>query len=323
MPSAIVRLLCESRSASRTVRDAATDQRPFYWRGSSVKFQLALTDGGAFLLKPAVGEIVVEVKALTALPSDECLMRKAFVAGDCDETFSAGNWGGGSKQLLEAAFTMNEAAILPGIYRLIVRHIDAGGEENVYLSSELQVLDPQSGSEGIDPPPIAWSYLNDVPVLRYTAQALSSPHKAQVFENLGMTFSSGGIPGDDFGKIAVFGETGWMKFGTYVHVVDAVTPAEGLFLMATRALVNSKGGFFSSLKWEAFDANRDLLFQNRAGLVAMMTDPLASEDRAGLMRDAAGKFHVIGWNPDQATYQGIGIRGAAGAETLFVYDLPA
>lgn len=185
MPSAVVRLLCESRSASRTVRDASTEQRPFYWRGSSVKFQIALTDGGAFLLEAGVGEIVVEVKALTALALDDSLMRKTYIAEDCDATFTAADWGGGTKQLLEASFTANEAAILPGTYRLIVSHVDGGGEKNVHLSAELQVLDPQSGSVGIDPPPIAWTYLDTVPMVRHdSAQGLNTAQRAQGRANI-------------------------------------------------------------------------------------------------------------------------------------------
>lgn len=185
MPSAVVRLLCESRSASRTVRDASTEQRPFYWRGSSVKFQLALTDGGAFLLATGVGEIVVEVKALTAGALDDSLMRKTYVTADCDETFASGDWSGGAKQLLEAGFTVNEAAILPGMYRLIVRHVAGDGEENIYLSSELQVLDPQTGSEGIDPPPIAWTYLDAVPMVRHDSpQGLNATARARGRANI-------------------------------------------------------------------------------------------------------------------------------------------
>lgn len=203
MPSAVVRLLCESRSASRSVRDAATDQRPFYWRGSSVKFQIALTDHGAFLLAAEVGEIIVEIKALTALPLDDSLMRKVFVAGDCDASFTSADWPGSNKQLLEAPFTVNEAAILPGMYRLIVRHVAGDGEENIYLSSELQVLDPQSGSEGIDPPPIAWTYLDAVPMVRYDGpQGLNSTARARGRANIlaaPETLALSAAPDDDSG----------------------------------------------------------------------------------------------------------------------------
>ena len=150
MPSAAVRLLCDARNPSRSVRDAATDLAPFYWRGSSVAFQLALASLGAFLISTDVGTIIVEVKRLDALALDDALMRKEYVAADCDATFTPADWGTGTKALLTANFTVNEAAILPGTYRLIVRHVDADGDENTYLSTELRVLDPQSGSEGID-----------------------------------------------------------------------------------------------------------------------------------------------------------------------------
>ncbi|QJE95214.1 hypothetical protein [Luteolibacter luteus] len=238
MPSAVVRLLCESRDASRTVRDATTEQRPFYWRGSSVKFQLALADGGAFLLAADVGEIIVEVKKLTALALDDSLMRKTFVAGDCDDTFTSGNWGGGSKQLLEASFTVNEAAILPGTYRLIVRHVATDGQENVYLSSELQVIDPQSGSEGIDPPPVAWTYLDSVPVVMTIPQALNGPQRQQVLANLGLeglvvdleaNTQRGGLAADPDGIMHV---VGWnFDQGRYQGIgIDGAPGNEKLFV---------------------------------------------------------------------------------------------
>lgn len=194
MPSAIVRLLCDARSQSRTTRDAATGERPFYWRGSSVRFQLALVDNGQFIMAADIGEITVEVKALTARSTDDSYMRKTFVAADCDETFAATDWQGGGKQLLDASFTVGEAAILPGSYRVIVRHTDGDGEENTFLSAELQVLEPQSGSEGIDPPPVAWTYLDEVPMVRTdTDQALAAVSRRQARHNIGITAGGDGV----------------------------------------------------------------------------------------------------------------------------------
>ncbi|MCW1917072.1 hypothetical protein OJ996_26015 [Luteolibacter sp. GHJ8] len=194
MPSAVVRLLCEARSSSRTVRDAATQERPFYWRGSSVAFQLALTDRGAHLLAAGVGSIIVEVKRLDAFPLDDSLMRKEFVEGDCDAAFTAADWDGGNKALLTATFTVNEAAILPGTYRLIVTHEDPEGNVNIHLSSELAVLDPQTGSEGIDPPPVAWTYLDSVPMVRTDSdQNLSDAQSLQALENLRLRSPTSGL----------------------------------------------------------------------------------------------------------------------------------
>ncbi|MCW1915997.1 hypothetical protein OJ996_20585 [Luteolibacter sp. GHJ8] len=194
MPSAAVRLLCEARNSSRTIRDAATQERPFYWRGSSVAFELALTNRGAHLLSAGVGSIIVEVKRLDAFPLDDALMRKEFVEGDCDAAFTAADWDGGTKALLTANFTVNEAAILPGTYRLIVTHVDAQGNVNIHLSSELAVLDPQTGSEGIDPPPIAWTYLDSVPMVRTDGdQNLSDAQALQALENLRLRHVASGL----------------------------------------------------------------------------------------------------------------------------------
>ena len=166
MPSHTVRVLCEARSQSRAVRDSATGEVPFFWRGSSVVMQLGLADNGQHILRAGVGTIIVEVKALSATSADDSLMRAEFVAADCDATFIAADWAGGAKQLLAAAFSLEDAAIAPGTYRLIVRHVAPDESEMTYLSAELRVLDPQSGSEGIAAPPVAWSYLEALPVVR-------------------------------------------------------------------------------------------------------------------------------------------------------------
>lgn len=186
MPSHTVRVLCEARSQSRSVRDAATGEVPFFWRGSSVVMQLGLADNGAHLLRAGVGTIIVEVKPLGATSADDSLMRAEFVAADCDATFVAADWQGGSKQLLAAAFSLEDAAIAAGTYRLIVRHIAPDESEMTYLSAELRVLDPQSGSEGIDAPPVAWSYLEALPVVRTDiVQSLTEPQKTRARENIG------------------------------------------------------------------------------------------------------------------------------------------
>ena len=186
MPSQIVRILCEARSQSRTIRDSVTGERPFLWRGSSIIFQLGLTDNGQHLLRAVVGTIIVEVKRLDATSADDSLMRKEFVAADCDATFTAADWTGGAKQLLAASFTVEESALYPGVYRLIVRHEGSDGTALTHLSAEFAVLDPQSGSEGIDAPPVAWTYLDALPVVRADiAQSLSDPQKAQARANIG------------------------------------------------------------------------------------------------------------------------------------------
>ncbi|RYD80391.1 MAG: SGNH/GDSL hydrolase family protein, partial [Verrucomicrobiaceae bacterium] len=97
------------------------------------------------------------------------------------------DWHGGSKQLLAAAFTKAEAALPANSYRFIVRHIAPDDSEMTYISAEFRLLDPQSGSEGLEAPPVAWSYLDALPVLRCdTSQPLSEAQKQQGRENLGL-----------------------------------------------------------------------------------------------------------------------------------------
>lgn len=275
MPSAVVRLLCESRSQSRTVRDAATGERPFYWRGSSVKFQLALADQGSFLTAAGVGEIIVEVKALGASSLDDSLMRKVFLAGDCDETFVAADWAGGIKQLLEATFTVNEAAILPGSYRLIVRHVDGDGEENTYLSSELAVLDPQSGSEGIDPPPIAWDYLDGVPVVRYDGpQPLLPAERETARANIGISLSSGGFGAADSGKALTFSAEGAAAATLYFILRDPIDGNAELGLQAynsVQTIYAINNGWSMNLQFPLLTATRYLTFPDRTGTIATLS----------------------------------------------------
>jgi hypothetical protein len=186
MPSHTVRVLCEARSQSRSVRDAATGEVPFFWRGSSVVMQLGLVDNGQHLLRAGVGTIIVEVKSLSATSADDSLMRKEFAAAACDATFVAADWTGGAKQLLAASFTLAEAAIIAGTYRLIIRHVAPDESEMTYLSAELRVVDPQAGSEGIDAPPVAWSYLEALPVVRTDiTQTLSDAQKSRARGNIG------------------------------------------------------------------------------------------------------------------------------------------
>lgn len=153
-------------------------------------------------------------------------------------------------------------------------------------------------------------------------QGLTEPQLAQVLANLGILgYSSGGNAADDFGKLAKFGETGWLKVSTQLQVPDAAAPGEGMFLTASRILANIKGGFTSAIKWLTFTANREIWVPDRSGWMVLQTED-GADDKGGLMRDSGGKQHVVGWNPDQNKFQGIAIRGAAGAETTFVYDLP-
>jgi hypothetical protein len=327
MPSATVRLFCESRSASRTVRDAATLERPFYWRGSSVTFQLALADNAQFLLSPAVGQIIVEVKALTARSTDDSLMRKTFVAGDCDETFAAADWAGGAKQLLEARFTVAEAAILPGTYRLIVRHVDGDDEENTYLSTELQVLEPQSGSEGIDPPPVAWSYLDGVPMVRTDInQGLSGGQKSQARENIGLALSFGGNGAADENKVLKFGDSGSATV-TLLLLVQDEGSAAAISMAAEGGLQwieASNSGLSCKLRFpDDLTDSLELSLPRADGILALQLNLGAAADHAGITGPLGdGARHLAVWNVTQAKYQGLRLSGAAGAETPVIYNLP-
>lgn len=153
MSAHTVRLLCESRSQKRQVLDVATGEIPFWWRGSDLQIQLALTDGGVFLLKEDITTLNVEVKALDAGPDDPVLMIKTIAGSACDALFSPATWAGGTRQLCTATFTDAEAALVPGRYRIIVRHEDAGGLKQTFLSAEIRVLEDQAESVSISAPP--------------------------------------------------------------------------------------------------------------------------------------------------------------------------
>lgn len=148
-----VRFLAESKLPLRNITDALTGQRIFWWRGSDVRFEIAVTDNGQHLLAGDIGTLIVEVKNLTAGPSDAAVMRKEFGEADCDATFTAADWNGGVKALLFADFTDAEAALAPGHYRIIVRHEDPAGLKNTYCSSEIEVIEDHSESSSLAAPP--------------------------------------------------------------------------------------------------------------------------------------------------------------------------
>ncbi len=148
-----VRFLAESKLPLRNITDALTGQRIFWWRGSDVRFEIAVTDNGQHLLAGDIGTLIVEVKNLTAGPSDAAVMRKEFGEADCDATFTAADWNGGVKALLFADFTDAEAALAPGHYRIIVRHEDPAGLKNTYCSSEIEVIEDHSESSSLSAPP--------------------------------------------------------------------------------------------------------------------------------------------------------------------------
>lgn len=148
-----IRLLADSANPSKTQADVTTGRRPFWWRGSDVRFSVALVENGRFLVAADIGEIIVEVKRLGAQPAEDCLMRKTYVAGDCDGTFTGADWAAGDRQLLEAEFTFAEAALVPGSYLFIVRHVAASGIQNTFINTEVLVLEDGSDSSILAAPP--------------------------------------------------------------------------------------------------------------------------------------------------------------------------
>jgi hypothetical protein len=155
MPAHAVRILAECTNPESRVEDAATRKPPFWWRGSSVEFHLALARAGQFLTAADIGEgeIIVEVKDRHAADSTPCLMRKTYTGADCDGGFDAAGWAAGSERLLTASFNDGEALLIAGTYRLIVRFVDADGEGNTYLSAEIRVVEDHSMSEAVHPQP--------------------------------------------------------------------------------------------------------------------------------------------------------------------------
>jgi hypothetical protein len=154
MPSNRIRILCESKNASQIVKDALTAEFPFFWRGSDITFEIACADFGKHLIATGIGLLIIEVKALNAIPSDPALMRATLGAADCDSSFTAADWAGGAKALATVTFTAAAAALEPGTYRLIVRHEDPSGKRNTYISSQIRVIEDHSESESIAAPPI-------------------------------------------------------------------------------------------------------------------------------------------------------------------------
>ena len=149
----LIRFLAEAKAPLRNITDAVTGQRIFWWRGSDITLELALTQNGQHLLAADIGTLIVEVKTLLASPSDAALMRKEYGSADCDATFTAASWANGSKALLTADFTDVEAALPPGHYRIIIRHEDPAGLKNTFASSEIEVIEDHSESSSLSAPP--------------------------------------------------------------------------------------------------------------------------------------------------------------------------
>jgi hypothetical protein len=149
----LIRFLAEAKAPLRNITDAVTGQRIFWWRGSDITLELALTQNGQHLLAADIGTLIVEVKTLLASPSDAALMRKEYGSADCDPTFTAASWANGSKALLTADFTDAEAALPPGHYRIIIRHEDPAGLKNTFASSEIEVIEDHSESSSLSAPP--------------------------------------------------------------------------------------------------------------------------------------------------------------------------
>lgn len=188
MAAQVIRILCEANNPSRLVNDAITRGQPFWWKGSDVRVAIALSTNGQFLTPAEIGTgtIIIEVKELSAPDSAPCLIRKTYTGADCNAGFTAADWSGGTASLLVASFTAGEAALLEGMYLLVVRFETSAGIANTYLSAHVRVIDDQSESEVVRPQP-------DPPFIGYVT-----------FHGLRPTFPSPATAGDMF----KFGEDG-------------------------------------------------------------------------------------------------------------------
>lgn len=153
MAAHTIRILGESKDSAFNVRDAATLQPPFYWRGNDVRLECALLTNGVFLTSSEIGTITVVVKALNAGPDDSPLMLRTISAGDCDPLFSAAKWTAGTGQLFVASWTRAEAALAAGDYALVISHDDASGNRSTHLRTKLTVREDQHDSISLSAPP--------------------------------------------------------------------------------------------------------------------------------------------------------------------------
>lgn len=163
MSAHIVRVLAESKDTSPRVSDANTGEPLFFWRGNSLRIELALAALGQFLLKGDVGTIHVLIKPASGTESDPSNMIAAILAADCDAGFTAADWGSGVGQLCVAEWTKEEAGVDAGDYVLIVSHTDPTGKRNTYLSTQLTVKDDQHETLDLvgpqNPPPAEYQNL--------------------------------------------------------------------------------------------------------------------------------------------------------------------
>ncbi|MDB6078759.1 MAG: hydrolase family protein [Akkermansiaceae bacterium] len=222
MARKIVRLLGESQNTSRTVRDTNTAERPFWWAGSDLSIQLAISDHGAFVLAAQIATLIVEVKALDAGPLTASLMRKTYGAADCDASFTAADWPSSLKQLVTASFTAAEAALPPGSYRLIVRAEDGSGLKNTYLSTEIAVVEDYSESESIIAPPTppVEYYTKPESDARYLDGAERAETAAAAAEFAASNYMVRGIYPNALAALA-----GGVKLGGSYHTADYVVHA--------------------------------------------------------------------------------------------------
>lgn len=157
----LIRALAESKSQENAL-DANTNKPLFWWRGSDLEIQIALSRAGVFLLSADIGTVTVEVKKQDARPTQPALMRKVYGAADCDLSFVADDWQHGQKQLFTAIFTDEEAALDAGVYRLIVKHNAPNGAKDTFLSSLIRVVENHSGAASlVTPPPTDATYLDE------------------------------------------------------------------------------------------------------------------------------------------------------------------
>lgn len=169
----------ESKLPSTDVLDYITNRPPFYWRGSDVTLNLALTTNGTVLKKADVGTLIIEIKNLDGGPAAECLYRTTKTSTDCSAAFTQEAWKTRSKVLLTLSLPAADVAFIPGTYRIIVRH-EKVGKTDTFLSARLHVIEDSSESTDLAPPPALDGFI------RFgSAQDLTSPQKAQARQNAG------------------------------------------------------------------------------------------------------------------------------------------
>lgn len=155
MPSHTIRALAESKNNSDQVKDTFNNKDLFWWRGSSVKLEVALTTRGQFLTASDIGTLTVVVKDSSATQDDPALMIKELTSDQCNPHFDSSVWQDGKGALATFEWTKEEASLAAGTYVIIITNDDQEGNRDTYLHAQIKVEEDQHDSTALsNPPPI-------------------------------------------------------------------------------------------------------------------------------------------------------------------------